>query len=95
MESKWLASMRTFMSKINANLELDITGVPPTQRINDSHIMDMILGSEQKKKTKNLIYRAAAVTVHGVTRLTRVTISLGWETATMNKLLSSGHYPGG
>ena len=52
MESKWLASMRTFMSKINANLELDITGVPPTQRINDSHIMDMILGSEQKKKPK-------------------------------------------
>jgi hypothetical protein len=52
MESKWLASMRTFMSKINANLELDITGVPPTQHINDSHIMDMILESEQFTATQ-------------------------------------------
>ena len=32
IESKWLTStMRTFVSQINASLELDITGVPPIQ----------------------------------------------------------------
>lgn len=47
MESKWLISMRTFMAQINASIDLDQTGVPPTQRQNDAHIMDMILESDR------------------------------------------------
>ena len=45
LDSKWLTSMRTFMSEINASMDLDENGVPPIQRQNDSHIMDQIMGS--------------------------------------------------
>ena len=47
LESKWLSSMRDFMSTINATLELDHTGVPPPQRQDDQYIMDLILDSDQ------------------------------------------------
>ena len=47
LESKWLQSMRIFMLEINANMELDFTGVPPIQRQHDTHIMDMILESQK------------------------------------------------
>jgi hypothetical protein len=47
LESKWLKSMRTFMLEINANMELNFTGVPPIQRQHDTHIMDAILESQK------------------------------------------------
>jgi DOMON domain len=40
--------------------------------------------TDDKKKTRSLIYRAAAVPTYWDTRLTRMTITLGWMTATMN-----------
>ena len=45
LESKWLASMRKFMSEINASMDLDNNGVSTIQRKKDSHIMDHIMGS--------------------------------------------------
>ena len=45
LESKWLRSMRTFMSEIDASMDLVDNGVPPLQRAHDSYIMDHIMGS--------------------------------------------------
>jgi hypothetical protein len=42
-----LASMRDFRSMINATIELDDNGVPPSQRPDDQHIMDLILDSDR------------------------------------------------
>ena len=47
LESKWLNSMRDFMATINANMELDNTGVPMILRQHDAYIMDLILDSAQ------------------------------------------------
>ena len=46
-ESKWLASMRTFLAVINATIEVDEPGIPPKQRHGDEYLMDMILDSGQ------------------------------------------------
>jgi exonuclease III len=46
LDSKWLASMRSFMSEIDASMDLADHGVPPLQRTKDSHIMDHIMGSK-------------------------------------------------
>jgi hypothetical protein len=78
MESKWLTSMRTFMSQINASLELDITGVPPIQLINDAHIMDLILKSDQftAAQIRRLNYCRLflqAVTISDLTNANRTT----------------------
>ena len=47
LESKWFASMRSFMARVNASFELDHNGVPPLEREHDSHIMDVILESNR------------------------------------------------
>jgi hypothetical protein len=39
--------MRTFMPHINATFELNDNGVPPIERENDTHIMDIILESNK------------------------------------------------
>jgi hypothetical protein len=49
-ESVWFASMRTFLAVINATIEVDEPGIPPTQRHGDEYIMDMILESGQFTK---------------------------------------------
>ena len=45
MESKWLASMRLFLSEHGLQIVLDSPQVPPLQRQNDEFIMDIILAS--------------------------------------------------
>ena len=45
LESKWLASMRTFLASIDSFLELDDSYTVPLQRSSDAHIMDVILDS--------------------------------------------------
>ena len=49
MESKWIASLRTFLSTVHASILLDDPVIPPLQRDNDSYIMDHILDSHQFK----------------------------------------------
>ena len=45
-ESKWIASLRSFLASIEASLQLDVTGVSAIQRQHDFHIMDGILESK-------------------------------------------------
>ena len=45
MESKWIASMRTFPAEQKLSLLLDRLYIPPKQREHDSYIMDHILES--------------------------------------------------
>ena len=49
LESKWIASLRTYLAAINATIEVDDPGILPLQRENDSYIMDHILASHQFK----------------------------------------------
>ena len=49
LENKWIPSIRTFLHSINGQLELDEDYVPPTQRENDSYIMDYVLRSGKFK----------------------------------------------
>jgi hypothetical protein len=52
LESKWLSSLRTFLAKIQARLEIDAPGIPPIQREDDSHLMDKIMESGQFTPTQ-------------------------------------------
>jgi hypothetical protein len=45
MESKWVGSIRIFLSTINGGLQLDDPGIPPRQREHDQYIMDIIIAS--------------------------------------------------
>ncbi|KAI2512751.1 hypothetical protein MHU86_1539 [Fragilaria crotonensis] len=47
LESKWIASLRTFLSTIDATIEVDDPGIPPLQREHDSYLMDHVLESRQ------------------------------------------------
>ncbi len=47
LESQWFVSLRTFMARVNASLELDQNGVPPLEREHDTHIMDVVLESNK------------------------------------------------
>jgi hypothetical protein len=47
LESKWIASLRQFLSKIDATIEVDDPGIPPPQRQHDSYLMDHILQSKK------------------------------------------------
>ena len=49
LESKWLGSLRTFLSKIDAIIEVDDPGIQPPQRVDDFYLMDCILKSKQFK----------------------------------------------
>jgi hypothetical protein len=45
LESKWLASLQTFLSSIDASLIVDQTAVKPLQRVHDFYLMDAIMAS--------------------------------------------------
>jgi hypothetical protein len=45
IESRWLPSLRLFLSRIKATIELDQDYVPPPQRTRDLYIMDAVLES--------------------------------------------------
>jgi hypothetical protein len=47
LESKWLTSMRTFMAQINAEFELDASGVPPISDISDATGLHLDLTKQQ------------------------------------------------
>jgi exonuclease III len=47
LESKWLASLRTFLATIEATIEVDDPGIPSLQRNHDSYLMDHILQCKQ------------------------------------------------
>jgi exonuclease III len=49
LESKWMASLRSFLASIGAGLQLDEPCVPPMQRANDRYIMDLIIQSARYK----------------------------------------------
>jgi hypothetical protein len=45
LESRWIPSLRQFLCRIQASIELDLTYIPPKQRIHDEHIMDHVISS--------------------------------------------------
>ena len=47
LESKWLLSLRTYLSKINASVKLDRAGIASTERQHDIQIMDCVMNSNQ------------------------------------------------
>jgi hypothetical protein len=47
LESKWIKSLRQFMSSINVRLQLDEPAIPKVQRLYDVHLMDVIQNSHQ------------------------------------------------
>ena len=47
LESKWLASLRTYLATINAWIEVDRTGIAPLERCQDMFIMDAVLASKK------------------------------------------------
>ena len=46
LESKWIASLRLFLSTIDASIRLDKADVKPLQRAHDFYIMDVIITSQ-------------------------------------------------
>jgi hypothetical protein len=51
-ESKWLQSLRAFLSHCSGSFLLDNYHIPPLQRNGDSYIMDTVLASELFNSTK-------------------------------------------
>ena len=51
-ESKWLRSLRLFLSHCDASLTLDNSHVPELQREGDTHIMDTVLASNRFTSTQ-------------------------------------------
>jgi hypothetical protein len=81
LESKWLASLRTFLSKIDASIEVDDPGIQPPQRVSDSYLMDHILRSKQFKpaQIRRLNYCRLflqAVTISDVTTNSGLTLDM-------------------
>jgi hypothetical protein len=52
LESKWLASLRLFLSSVHATIEVDKPGIPPIQREHDQHLMDIIITSGRFTSTQ-------------------------------------------
>ena len=46
LESKWIASLRTFLSSIDASIRLDSACIKPLQRTHDFYIMDAIIAAK-------------------------------------------------
>jgi hypothetical protein len=46
LPGRWLRSLRSFLNRIDASLELDSYFLPPPQRQRDVYIMDMVIASE-------------------------------------------------
>jgi hypothetical protein len=46
LESKWIASLRTFLSSIEASIRLDNAFIKPLQRTHDFYIMDAIIAAK-------------------------------------------------
>ena len=51
-ESEWFRVLRDFLKSINSRIRLDNTYIPTLQRINDSYIMDHVLGSKMFQPTE-------------------------------------------
>jgi hypothetical protein len=49
LESKWIQSMRVFLSSIQATIQVDQPSIPSTQRQYDRHLMDVIVMSNRFK----------------------------------------------
>ena len=47
LESKWVASLRLFLSTIDASIRIDKADVKPLQRAHDFYIMDVIITSQE------------------------------------------------
>jgi hypothetical protein len=45
LESKWLASLRTFLSTISGSIEVDDNIVQPLQRLHDCYLMDTVVSA--------------------------------------------------
>ena len=75
LESKWIASMRQFLSEHNMSLQVDEPELPKLQRMYDVHIMDMILNANTFKdaEIRRLNYcrlYLGAVTLSDLTHIT-------------------------
>jgi exonuclease III len=46
LESKWLSSLRDFLSMIDASIQVDVPNIPPKQREGDEYLMDVIINSK-------------------------------------------------
>lgn len=55
LESKWIASLRTFLATTDMFLQVDTPSIPQPQRLRDFHLMDAIISS--KKFTSSEIRR--------------------------------------
>jgi hypothetical protein len=47
LEAKWLASIRQYLRLVSGRIELDNDYVPKLERINDRHIMDLVIQNKQ------------------------------------------------
>jgi hypothetical protein len=58
LESRWLSSLRKYLSHIKAGIQVDKNGVAPLEREHDTYIMDHILASKQftPKEIRQLNY---------------------------------------
>ena len=75
LEAKWLASLRLFLSTINAGVQVDDPCIPSLQRQGDSYIMDHILeaGIFSSSEVRRLNYcrlYLQAVTISDLTKIT-------------------------
>jgi len=75
MEAKWLASLRQYLATVSGRIELDHTYIPRLERINDRHIMDLVLQSHRftPKEIRMINYcrlYLQAVTISDVTTAT-------------------------
>jgi hypothetical protein len=73
VESKWLQSFRSYLQHAGARIELDKDYVPPIERVHDSHIMDLIVSSNQftEPKIRQLNYcrlYLQALTISDITK---------------------------
>ena len=49
LEAKWLTSLRRYLAKLDASLQIDNVGIPPLEREHDCYIMDQCIQSSMFK----------------------------------------------
>ena len=93
MEAKWLSSVHMYLRKLSCRIELDKTYVPNTQRINDHHIMDLVIQSQMfaPKEVRLLNYcrmYLQVVTLSDITNATGQDLDLTMLNGTCSRLSS-------
>eukprot|EP00957_Ditylum_brightwellii_P012180 920448-Ditylum_brightwellii.AAC.1 len=87
VESHWLPSLRSYLGSYGLSFDLSYTGVYPLQRVNDCHIMNAVIHSQQFTAIE--IKRTNYCRLYlGVTTVSDITLADGY---TLNPYMKAGN----